>query len=85
MRLILTTIAVITLAAPAAMAAHATGASPGQAAKGGIDRHGDGRINGEDYAPGKSAKEPDPMSIDRNGDGRKNGKDYSPGQIRNGN
>ena len=58
MRLILTTLAAIALAAPAAIAGHASGESPGQAAMDGVDRHGDGRINGEDYAPGKSARPP---------------------------
>lgn len=84
MRLLIPVIAILVAAAPA-FAGHASGEAPGIAAQDGADRHGDGRVNGEDYAPGKSAKEPDPMSIDRNADGTKNGKDYAPGQIRNGN
>lgn len=73
------------LASSPTFAGHASGEAPGIAAQDGNDRHGDGRINGEDYAPGKSAKEPESMSTDRNNDGKRNGKDYSPGQIRNGN
>ncbi len=84
MRIFVSIIALLAAAAPA-FAGHASGEAPGVAAKDGADRHGDGRTNGEDYAPGKSAQEPDSMSIDRNGDGKKNGKDYAPGQIRNGN
>lgn len=84
MRVLISVVALLVAAAPA-LAGHASGEAPGIAAKDGSDRHLDGRTNGEDYAPGKSAQEPDPMSIDRNGDGNKNGKDYAPGQIRNGN
>ncbi len=84
MRVFVFAIALLATAAPA-FAGHASGEAPGIAAQDGADRHGDGRTNGEDYAPGKSAQEPDPMSTDLNGDGRKNGKDYAPGQIRNAN
>ncbi|MSU88002.1 hypothetical protein GE300_00030 [Rhodobacteraceae bacterium 2CG4] len=84
MRVFVPAIILLVAAAPA-LAGHASGDAPGIAAMDGADRHGDGRTNGEDYAPGKSAQEPDPTSIDRNEDGRKNGKDYAPGQIRNGN
>ena len=84
MRTLVSVIALLVASGPA-FAGHASGEAPGIAAQDGSDRHMDGRTNGEDYAPGKSAQEPDPMSTDRNGDGKKNGRDYAPGQIRNGN
>lgn len=84
MRVLVSALALLIAAAPA-FAGHDSGEAPGINAKDGIDRNANGRTNGADYAPGQSAKEPDPMSVDRNGDGTKNGKDYPPGQIRNGN
>lgn len=62
-----------------ALAGHDLGKPPGKAAETGIDRNGDGRINGKDYAPGQSAAED--AAVDINGDGKINGKDYAPGQI----
>ena len=79
MRLIISTLALFALAAPA-FAAHDIGTPPGQAAMTGIDRNGDGTKNGKDYAPGQSAAER--AAMDNNGDGRINGQDYAPGQRR---
>ena len=67
MRYILSTLALLGLAAPA-FAAHDLGVPPGQAAATGIDRNRDGIINGKDYAPGQSAAEA--AAVDNNGDGR---------------
>lgn len=79
MRLLLSTLAALALAAPA-LAKHDIGVPPGQAAMTGIDRNMDGTKNGKDYAPGQSAAAGDRADVD--GNGRINGQDYAPGQRR---
>ena len=78
MRYILSTLAVIGLVGPV-YAAHDIGTPPGKAAAVGVDRNGDGKINGEDYAPGQTSAEP--AAVDINGDGKINAQDYAPGQL----
>lgn len=78
MRYILSALAVIGLASPV-FAAHDIGTPPGKAAAVGIDRNGDGRTNGKDYAPGQSSAEA--AAVDINGNGKINGQDYAPGQL----
>ena len=79
MRILISIIAMLGLSAPL-YAGHAAGTPPGQAADGGVDRNDDGRTNGRDYAPGKSAQEDEAQDI--NEDGKTNGKDYAPGQFK---
>lgn len=82
MRYALALLAALGLAAPTFVDAHAGGTSPGQAAKGGEDRNGDGKVNGKDYAPGQMAGEEGAEDV--NGDGKVNGKDFAPGQSDDG-
>lgn len=79
MRLLISTIAMLALAAPA-FAKHDIGVPPGQAAMTGIDRNIDGTKNGKDYAPGQSAAAGDRADVD--GNMTINGRDYAPGQRR---
>ncbi|UWQ19990.1 hypothetical protein [Jannaschia sp. W003] len=78
MRYFITFVAALALAGPA-VAGHKAGTPPGQAAQNGGDVNGNGRTNGQDYAPGQTART-DPS--DENGDGRSNGKDFAPGQYK---